>query len=199
LKKYKEIFREAGLSLAAIEVESQSLARVLTRPTDPVTAIVDIGAESSAISVVEKGSVRYVGQTDFGGLALTQAMSRTLDISGYRAEELKRRRGLKGTGGEYELSTSLMPFLDVIIQECERVRKLYEQTYGKKVERMTLTGGGANLQGIEEYFGSQVDLKFFGPETLNYFKYPAELAPAARSLNNDFSVALGLALKAYSH
>ena len=199
LTKYKNIFRAVGLTLSAVEIESQALIRAFTKPTDPITAIIDIGAASSSIAIAEKGILRYVGQTDYGGVSLTRSLSRTLDISATRAEELKRRRGLKGTGGEYELSTSLMPFLDVIIEECERVRGVYERTYGKKVEQVILTGGGAELPGVKSYFEDQIKLNFFDPQTLNYFKYPAELAPAAKSLNNQLSVALGLTLKVHSH
>lgn len=198
IKKYKAIFRAAGLQLAAFEVESVALGRVLVKRTDPVTMVIDIGALSTSMAVFENGVLKQVGQTDYGSASLTQVLSRSMSISPLRADELKRRRGLTGTGGEYELSTSLMPFLDVIIQECERVRKLFESAHTNKVERAILVGGGANLPGIENYFAAQIKLKFDRPMATAFLKYPAELEPTLRSLNNDLSVAIGLAMRAYT-
>jgi type IV pilus assembly protein PilM len=197
IEKYKNIFHFAGLSLSAIESETFSVARVLAKSTMPTVAILDIGAESSFISIVSEGRVRYVGQTDYGGLALTQALARTLNISSFRAEELKRRRGLIGTGGEYELSTSLMPFLDVIIQECERVIRTYESSYKKEVKSIILTGGGANLPGVHKYVSEQIKLPVEQSQALSRFKYKTELEPILKDLNNELAVALGVALKAY--
>jgi type IV pilus assembly protein PilM len=197
IKKYKNIFHGAGLSIAAMEIESFSATRALIDSSTPTSAILDIGAESSSISIVDGGIVRYVGQTDYGGLALTQALARTLDISAFRAEELKRRRGLVGTGGEYELSTSLMPFLDVIIQECSRVIATYETKYQKKVKQVILIGGGANLPGAHNYVSEQIKLPVQSSQALSRFKYRKELEPLIKNLNNDLVVALGVALKAY--
>ena len=198
VKKYKKIFKAVGLKLAAIEVEHFSLVRSLLSPKDPITMIVDLGAESTSVAIIEKGTLRYTGQTDHGGVTLTKSVARSLEISSLRAEELKRRRGiLEIEGGEYELSTLILPFLDVIIQEVMRIQAVYEKNYQKKVEQLILVGGGANLLGIDKYFSRQIGLSVFQPRLFSRIKYPNEIEPIIKALNHDLALASGLALKRF--
>ncbi|MCP6720197.1 MAG: type IV pilus assembly protein PilM [Patescibacteria group bacterium] len=197
IKKYKNIFKAADLRLITLEVENLSLVRTLGS-LDAVTMVVDIGAESTNTIITEKGVLKHSSQTDYGGIHLTQALSKSLGISTLRAEELKRRRGLLGSGGESELSTLILPFLDVIIQEVKYARDSYERRYSKKVEKLILVGGGANLLGIEKYFGNQMDLVITAPPTFANLEYNPELEPAVKGLARQLPVALGLAKKYFT-
>lgn len=195
--RYTAIVRAAGIRLAALEVEPVALARALLPPASPRTMVIDIGGESTGIAIVEGGVVQHVGQSDYGGAALTQALARTLGVTAERAEALKRHRGLLGKGGEQELSTSLLPFLDVIIQECDRVRSLAARTSGKDVAQVMLVGSGANLQGVEAYVAGELKMRAVSPHPFARMSYPSELEPAVLGLSNELAVALGLALKYY--
>ncbi len=192
IKKYKKIFKAAELRLATLEIESLSLVRALGK-LDAVTMVVDIGAESTNMIVTEKGVLKHSSQTDYGGIHLTKSLSKSLGVSALRAEELKRRRGLLGSGGESELSTLIIPFLDVIIQEARFARGSYERRYSKKVEKLILVGGGANLLGIEKYFGNEIGLTVTAPLTFANFEYNPEIEPAIRGLTRQLSIAVGLA------
>lgn len=195
ITSYQSIFKSVGLKLVGLEVESQALVRSLVSRADAPVLILDIGAESTSLTVVENGVVRQIGQIDYGGVALTTAVARTLGISLWRAEELKRRRGLLSSQGEYDLSSALTPFLDVIVRECDRVRKVHDETSRNHVERLMVIGGGANLPGIGEYLSSQVGLALRFPYPFASVSYPAELEPAMKQLSNEFSLSLGCARK----
>ncbi len=197
VKKYTAIFKGAGLRLVSLEVETAALARALIGNTNPITMIMDIGGQSTAFIVIEGGAVKRVTQSDYAGSTLTQALSRTLDISAKRAEELKRRKGLLGSGGEYELSTSLLPFLDVIIQEGERARRDYERASGKQIEEIMVVGGGANLKGLETYLKNQMHLKVRTPDALWRVRRSAEIEPIVPALNTELASAMGLALRKF--
>jgi type IV pilus assembly protein PilM len=197
IKKYTAIFQSAGLRLISLEVETQAIVRALLDNTRPITLVMDMGGESTGFMVVEGGSLKKASQTDYAGVTLTQALSRALDISSKRAEDLKRRKGLLGSGGEIELSTSLLPFLDVIIQECERVQRDFERTSGKKIEDLIVVGGGANLLGLERYLKSRVRMNVRSPDSLWRFQHPTEMEPALHTLNKDFATAAGLALRRF--
>jgi len=195
IKKYEKIFKNIGLKLIALEVETNSIARALAKKGELPTLVVDIGAESTSVLVVHDGLVQEVGQTDYAGVTLTQALARSLNISTTRAEELKRRRGISDSKKEYELSTSLYPFLDVIIQECGRLKTSFEKRSGMKVRTLTLTGGGANLLGIEEYFKSQMGLPIQHPGVLDSFKHIPELDALRNTFDRDLAVASGLTFR----
>jgi type IV pilus assembly protein PilM len=197
VKRYTEIFKAAGLRLVSLEIETAAVVRALIGNNNPITLIMDIGGQSTEFIVVEQGNIRRVTQSDYAGSTLTQALSRTLDISSKRAEELKRRKGLLGSGGEYELSTSLLPFLDVIIQECDRAKRDYERVSGKEIAEIMVVGGGANLKGLEAYLKNQMHVSVRVPDALWRFKRPVEAEPMLAQLNRELATAAGLALRRF--
>lgn len=195
ITKYKNIFKAAGLNLLALEIEGLSVARILTSGIKEDTLIVDIGSRSTSIYIAQDGNLKFSGQTDFAGGSLTQTISSGLNIRIRRAEDLKKMRGLTGTGGEYELSTLMMPILDVIINEVERVRNNFEKNYSEKIESVILTGGGANLLGIEKYFEGQMNLPVKKADPLSKISYPQEMEPIIKEISPYLTVALGLGVK----
>lgn len=200
ITKYKNIFSIANLKLTALEVEGFSLARILTRDSDRPSLIIDIGSRSTTFIVGRNGQLQFTSQSDFAGSSLTQSIASGLGINSRRAEDLKRQKGLKGLGygPERELSTLLLPLLDVIINEGKRVQDNYEQNYQQRVEKILLTGGGANLLDIERYFSQQFGLPVVKANPLDAVIYPDELQPLAGNLGPTLSVALGLGIKPFS-
>jgi type IV pilus assembly protein PilM len=193
VERYKAIFRGAGLKLVALELDGIALARSLLIREDEPTLLIDLGALTSNIFVIRQGRILYAGQTDYGGIYLTQAIARSLGITSARAEELKRRRGLTFGGPEAELSTLTLPFLDVIIQEVNHTKSVMEARYGRKVKRAMLTGAGAELLGIEKYFSSQLDLPVAKPNPFVSVGYPLILEPMLIQLSKELPVAIGAA------
>lgn len=200
IKKYQRIFKDAGLHLNALEIESLSLVRSVVGNDSTPAFIIDIGSRSTAIIISEKGTVRFSGQSDFGGASLTQAISSGLNINPMRAEELKREKGIQGTGPNYELSTIMLPFLDAIINEAKRVEFNYKSQIpnSKKIERAVLSGGGSNLIGIERYFEARLGVPTVKAAPLMKFERPSSMEPLVRELNPILSVSLGLAMREFN-
>lgn len=197
IKRYKHIFKSVGLKLVSLEIESLSLARSLINGDKTPTLVVDIGARSTAITVVDQSRVKYTGQTDFASNSLTQAVSSGLHINTRRAEILKKQQGLLGAGGEYELSTLIQPFLDAIIEETKRVKNIYETDYEGRIEKVLLSGGGANLLGLEKYFSDQIGLPVSKGNPFARILYPPEIEPVIGELGGVFSVAIGLGIREF--
>lgn len=194
IKTYKTICKHAGLKLIALEAEAFSLTRALRGSfSETPTLIMDLGGISTGISVFAAGRTEYITQTDYSGVYLTQALSRSLEISMTRAEELKRRRGLLGMGTESELSMMLTPFLDVVMQEARRARESYEKVSGKKIEKLALAGGGANLLGIEKYFLAQFGLPIAHHSFTGGLTVSPLLMPVRKEIDNRFAIAYGCA------
>lgn len=198
IRKYQRIFKAAGLTLKALEIECLSLARILTTGDPTSTLIVDIGSCSTAVAVAEKGMLKYNVQTDWAGGSLTRTIASGLGINVRRAEELKKQKGLLGTGGEYDISTLMMPLLDAILSEVKRVKDNYEKNYRGKVERIILSGGGANLLGIEKYVADQFGLPTVKADPFSSkIVYPPEVKPLVKEIGPPFAVALGLGIRQF--
>ena len=199
IRKYQRIFAGAGLKLHALELESLSIARLFAG--DPVSSIVvDIGSRSTNIIFLEKGVLAWSAQSDFAASSLTQALATSLGINPIRAEELKRERGIIGTGPNYELSSIMLPFVDAMVNEVKKAQFSYEQQFpaAMKAERVILAGGGANLLGIEKYFEKEIGLPVVKAAPFTKFEYPQEIASFLPELNPLLSVALGLGMKQFT-
>jgi type IV pilus assembly protein PilM len=195
IAKYRAIFTGAGLSLKALEVEILASTRAVVGSDQTPSVLLDIGARSTNVTVVDQGFVKSNMQIDYAGDSLTVAVAKGLGIDSKRAEELKKQRGLLGGRGEYELSTLEIPFLDVILQEANQARAQYEHDFGKKIERVLLIGGGANLLGIEKYAEQLLGVPVVLGNGLLYVGAPADLQVVAKELETRFAIAVGCAVK----
>jgi type IV pilus assembly protein PilM len=193
INRYKNIFRDAGLKLVSLELDGLAINRSILSENADVTLIIDLGSETSNIFIAKDGNIFYSGQTDYGGVYLTQAVARSLGISVMRAEELKKRRGLLSDGAESELSTLTQPFLDVIIQEVNHAKSTFEKRYGSGVNKAILIGGGANLLGVEKYFSREISMPVTKPNLFTKIEYDLKLEPLLSQLGNELPVAVGLA------
>ncbi len=195
INKYKTIFRNAGLSLRALEVENLAFSRAIIGGDKTATLVVDIGAHSTNISVVDQSFLKHNTQIDYAGDTLTEAVVKGLGISYKRAEELKKQRGITGGVGEYELSTLETPFIDVIISEVIKVKDNFENSFGVKIQRCLLIGGTANLLGMDKYFENQLGLTTALGNGLLFISVPPQLNVVEKELQTRFAVAIGLAIK----
>ncbi len=198
IRKFQRMFKAAGLSLRALEIESLSVARIFGNDPTP-TIIVDIGSRSTNVVFLEQGQLLWSSQSDFASASLTQALSESLSINPLRAEELKKERGIVGTGPNYELSTIMLPFLDAIINEVKKAEYTFAQQFpmAKKTERILLAGGGANLLGIEKYFEREMGTPTMKANPFSRFEYAPELGSIVAELNPTMSIALGLGIKEF--
>jgi type IV pilus assembly protein PilM len=198
IKRYQRIFSAAGLTLRALEIESLSLVRLLAGDPTPTT-IVDIGSRSTNIIFMEQGNLTWNSQSDIASFSLTQALASSLHINPVRAEELKKEKGIVGTGPNYELSTIMLPFLDVIINEVKKAQFVYSEQVGsaKKAERIVLAGGGANLVGIDAYFEREFGIPVVKIAPFGRFGYPENIGPFIPELGPIMGVALGLGMKQF--
>jgi len=196
IKKYRRIFQDAGLALRALEIESLSIARLFTGDPTP-TIIVDIGSRSTNVIFMQDAVLTWNAQSDIAAASLTQAIASSLGINPLRAEELKKERGILGMGPNYELSTIMLPSVDAIISEVKKAQFSYGQQFpsAKKAERIVLTGGGANLLGIENYFEREFGIPVVKASPFLKFEHPQDIEPFIPELNPVMSVALGLGMK----
>jgi len=202
-KRYTQIAKLAGLKVDVLETESFSLARSLIRNGsgqgfDPVV-IVDIGSRTTNIIVVGgDGLVMKNHSVDMSGDEITRALSYGLGVDFERAESLKRNFGLgcQGISGKkiYEIA---IPLADVVVAEVEKMMRYYFSKRGKQVKKIILTGGSANLKGLDSYFNKKLGLTIERGNPWKGLSYPDSLSPILREIAPSFSVAVGLAIAGF--
>ncbi len=162
IQQYIKLFKSLGLELLALESVSIALKRIVRLNVSTVERImvVDLGEKSSSIFNINKGNVYFSRSIMVGGESITRAISLGLNLDMASAEEYKKAYGIKETELEGKIRQEIMPVFNSIVEEIRKTMALFmEDSNGKKIELMILSGGGANLPGLAEEL-----TKFFGIE-----------------------------------
>jgi len=201
VEHYKHIAEQSGLELVALEAEAVALKRALVKDADPATCLVEMGFQSTNVTVVDNGFIKASFSFDIAGKDLTLTLAETLGLDFGVAEKLKVKNGLSSDNNE--AATVLASVLTLIIEKVKKVVRDFQAKENKKVERLLLSGGTANLVGIVDYFKEMFDHAEFGGLSISLgepFKdlaYPSIIDKRIKKSNPIFAIALGEALKKF--
>lgn len=198
IKRYVQSAELAKINLKGLELETVAIARLLGKKEKGTVALVDIGGRSTSINIMDKGALRTSHNVDTAGGDFTQVISSGLGINPLRAEELKRAYGLNlQARGEVKITNLLMPLLDVIKRETEKAINNYFLRTKKKAEKVILTGGGANLQGLEDYYSKELALPVIkgDPFSWGLISYNPNLSPVMKDIGPSLTSACAVVFK----
>lgn len=196
IERYEEVVRGAGLTQQESEIEIFSSLRSIVAPTDDVVAILDMGASSTRLYIVEKGVVRKTHSVLLTGVDITQFFANTLGVDFVKAEELKRVYGLTGLSDAPEVQSAVIKGLEKGFREIHTVMSRYEVEQSIKIQKIFLTGGTALLRGIEIYAQDMFVRPIERANPFNKVAYPAFLEDVLKEAGSSFAVAVGVALRA---
>jgi len=200
LNNFQSITKEAGLNVGFYELEIFGAVRSsLSHGIAPVM-VVDIGAATTKVYVVERGIIRFSHLINSGSQDLTLAISRSLGWNFDRSERAKREQGLLVRAGADEIQDkqvkdALLSTLGRIFSEVNRVLLSYEKKYGRNISRVVLTGGGSGLYGLSEYAAELVSIDVSLSNPFEKVQTPAFLEDVLAQVGPEFSVAVGIALR----
>ncbi len=202
LNDYQAVMSTADLSIQFYELEVFSAARgSLGHGVAPVV-IVDIGASSTKIYIVERGIIRMSHMVNKGSQDLTLYIERSMGISFKKAERLKRERGLNDTqpvvmndGSKVLVRDAMLSTLDHIFAEINRVVLTYGKKYHKNISKVVFSGGSTAMVGFTEYANSKIDNEVELADPFNKIQTPAFLEDVLGEVGPEFAVATGLALR----
>ena len=192
ISRYQEIAKASSLDLKFLEAEAFSLARSLVHKEKEPICLLDIGAQSTSVNIVDQGILKISYSSDISGNDFTATISKSLSISPEEAEKLKKTQGLISD----QTKEILLPLVNLIIIEIEKILKDFE-TIDKRVKKIVLAGGSALLPGLDQYFSSyfkrpvEIGNPFFG------LVYPPLLEQKLKILGPSFAIAVGAALRGF--
>ena len=119
-----------------------------------VVAVMDVGATTSTLSVLEDGKIIYTREQTFGGRQLTEEIQRRYGLS-YEEAGLAKRQG--GLPDNYEPEV-LEPFKESMAQEVNRALQFfYSSSQVGAVDLVVVAGGCASIEGVGELIESKID------------------------------------------
>jgi len=164
---------------ASITVTPFALANILRKndylKADEALAVVRSGADTTAINIFSGENLVFNREIPLGGNSLTRAMVGTLisdsgqvELDINQAEILKKDWGIPDEKNPQQLTPEISslqiaplmrPILERLANEIRRSMDYYrEESRGKRVTKVVLLGGNAELKGLPEFLNSALGL-----------------------------------------
>jgi len=194
---YNKIVDLAGLKLRGIEGETFSLTRALIGNDKSVIILVDSGARSINISIIDGGYIRVTHNLEMGGRKITRAISQQMNIDSEKAEYFKKRLSDRDfiEQASPQLKGIIQSSLGVIVVEIKKIIDSYQNKYNRKIKKCILVGSGSNLAGLTDSLVNKLSLDAVDGNSLARIVYPDLLKPVLKELNPPLAVAIGLAMR----
>ena len=191
LAQLQNIIKSAGLSSSFYEIEIFSTIRAtVDEPVKPVM-VIDIGAASTKMYIVEHGIVASSHSINVGSQDITRAISVSSGVSISRAEAVKKEEGMENS----KMHGSLELVFSRIFSEARRVLMQYETSHRKSVISIVLTGGGGVTKSLGVYAKSIFSIAAQVADPFAKTEAPAFMRPILEEIGPEFAVAVGLALR----
>ncbi len=194
IEKYRRMAKLMELDVLGLEIEGVSLVRSLIKGDKRSAVIVDIGTQITNFFVVENGFLINYETLNIGGAEITHVISQSLGVNKERAEEFKKLKGFKVDPQEMGVVNILIPIVDNFGNEILRVIDMYQQKNNKKIERIIISGGGANMPGLTEYFEQFLNMPVEKAWPFDGIQYADFLEPLLKDVSAFLSVSTGAAI-----
>jgi type IV pilus assembly protein PilM len=195
-QRYVDIFKKTNLTLLSLETEGFALIRSLVGADKTPVLIIDFGASSTDILIVENGFPVLNRSIEGGGLVVTRALAQSLNVSADRAEQFKYDVGMSALGtASSEIPKTISSALAPVINEIKYTINLYQSQSHKKVEKVILSGGSSLLINFTNYLSEALNLRVYIGDPWARVRYPLELKGILQESAARFSVAIGLAMR----
>lgn len=213
-----ETLEMAGLEVAAIEIEPLAFIRALHTVGAGRNALwqgqpivhVHLGEEASGMCVVQDMNLRFVHAISWGSSRLTQMLATALECSPEEAQALKESEDASidpegvfswGQEGARQATEALVPEFERLRREIQRLLNYYrslfpERSYEGILDRLILSGGTANLKGLNRFFSQmfQAEVTVRNPFQSFASHLVSGSFAAIAGHSTSFVVAVGLAL-----
>ncbi|MGA3292115.1 MAG: type IV pilus assembly protein PilM [Candidatus Microgenomates bacterium] len=195
VEKYVKVIQFAGLTPIAIETELVALARSLA-PSDKTVLLVDMGAISTNIAIVNKGMLSFSRSIPTAGEALTRAVTQGLAINAQQAEEYKKTYGLEAGQLEGKIKNVLDPVMRLIADEIKKAVNYYlQEEKGETPGALIVSGGTSGMPEVISTLTKLLGLEVLVGNPFSRIKVDPETAKKLAPYAPLYGVAAGLALR----
>lgn len=199
INQYQEISRITKLDLYALEAEVFGFLRAVNPDKTKTVAIIDIGAQSTTCSIIDKGILRQSRSFEPAGNEITEVLSKALQIDFKEAQALKAKYGLLPVNepGRESIREIISTIIDGILMEVDKTIENFSLAENKSPSLIILSGGVALIPGLKEYFAEKLgqEVEIANPFSgLNIF-YPPLLEKTLKELSPSYIIAVGAALR----
>lgn len=168
-RKLNKCFDNAGIAIAEMYLAPLALAESVLTPAEKRSGclLVDLGADTTTVSVYSKNILRHLAVIPLGGNNITKDIA-SLQIEEKDAEKMKLEYGSAFTDNndidnskkypiDNDRNVDCRKFIDIVeARTQEIVENVYSQIPSEYIDKLLggiiLTGGGSNMKNIEVAF-----------------------------------------------
>ncbi len=195
LTGYDSLIKKLGLTNVEYEIHGYSLLRSSPPHTHKMVMYVDIGAQSTVLSLAYQGIILDMHVISRGSQDSTIQLSRALSITIDTAEESKRVFGYEGDLSNPYLKDILELSSYPLFGEVARLSLMYERKYNQTIDGIILSGGGARIPGMITTYSKTVHIAGRIVTPFEQVVVPEFLSEMMERVGPTYAVALGCALK----
>ena len=197
VKKYIEVFKKANLVLSSLETETFSLVRSLVGDDKAPMMIVEIGANSTDLSIVRDSIPVLNRSLSVCAATITKMLAEVLGMSFSQAEQFKLDLSfsLNDDSKNDKLPKLVLESIEPIVTEMKYLRDFYQSQNKEPLEKVILSGGGSLLLNLADYLAKRLDIKVIIGDPWNRINYPREIKPVLMETGSKLAVAIGLAMR----
>jgi type IV pilus assembly protein PilM len=209
------IAERAGLQPIHLDVAPFALWNTLSAwdriKKEETVALIDMGAEKTGIYIFKDGILQFSREVTPAGADITRAVMEGIGSSGEaqpiyeRSEKIKQEIGIPSEPSQEgmsdksaslsKLSFLVRPVLERLAAEIGRSLDYYRSQFNEeRIDRILLTGGGANLKNIVSYLANELRLpvEHFNPLKKILFDSKKIDAQLLDQVGSAFTIAVGL-------
>lgn len=195
LSSYESLVKKLELRSVEYEIHGYSLLRSSPPHTHKMVMYVDIGSQSTVLSLVYQGIVLDMHVISRGSQEGTMQLSRALSITIDTAEESKRTFGYEGDASNPYLKDILELASYPLFGEIARLSLMFERKYNQTIEGIILAGGGSRVPGMISTYSKTVHIAGRIVSPFEQVVVPEFLSEMIERIGPTYAVAVGCALK----
>jgi type IV pilus assembly protein PilM len=153
--EWDSFFKSLDIEIEDIDVESSAIFRGLfAKPVKSLVAIVDIGANSTNVSVFDSRGLRYSHVINMAGDKFTADLASQMKIDPKKADSIKTKVGLGGKSKDI-LQASIAPLANNLLA----LLGYFEKKHGQKIKNILLVGGSSKIKGLPAYLADYLKVE----------------------------------------
>jgi len=205
---YVRAIEDAGFLPVALELESQAIVRAVAPSikASETVMVIDMGRDRTSIILFAGGAIVFTTTVPVGGRTFDMEIASARGISEKEAVEMKKKSGLTKDAYDEKTFAAITRTADTIAEELRRVIGYYQEhithVHGgsSTVQSMLLSGGGANMSGLDTYLASviRIPVMLANPFAGLHGTLGLAVPPMLREQAISFTAAIGLALRGTS-
>jgi len=196
VRKYINVFKLAKLELASLETETFSLVRSLVGDDKSSVMLVEIGANSTDMSIVKESIPVLNRSLTVCASTITRVLAEKLGLTYAQAEQFKFDLSVSLSADSHEeLPRLVAQTIESIVTEIQYLLDFFHSKNEEQVEKIILSGGGALFLDLAAYLEKRLNIKVIVGDPWNRITCPQELKAVLGEVGPRLAVAIGLAMR----